>query len=291
MTARRLAAALSAGATSAAAYAVGRALPDSSRRPWARTNHAGRPVTLLEGPAHVVGLAAGAWIGGAGVAPVIAALGAGALGALDDLTGDTGAKGLRGHLRAARAGRVTTGLVKVVGLGALGVVVAWAQDGQRGEARNARAPHASHRAGGTRGLVERTGDALLGGAVVAGTANLVNLFDLRPGRALKVAVIIGAPMALAGGAGATAAAAAVGACVGSSPADLRGEAMLGDTGANALGAVLGSALIAPRSRTRRVIALAVVSGLTLLSERVSFTSIIESTPGLRALDAWGRPRR
>lgn len=54
----------------------------------------GRPVTLLEGPAEVIGLAMGASV--AGVAPVVAALGAGALGALDDLVGDPSSKGLRG---------------------------------------------------------------------------------------------------------------------------------------------------------------------------------------------------
>ena len=68
--------------------------------------------------------------------------------------------------------------------------------------------------------------------------------------------------------------------------------MLGDTGANAAGALRRHrpARGAPAVRGR-LAALAVLAGLTLASEKVSFTRVIESTPGLRELDAWGRPAR
>jgi len=65
--------------------------------------------------------------------------------------------------------------------------------------------------------------------------------------------------------------------------------MLGDTGANSAGALLGTALVARYSLRGRLLALGVVTLLTLASERVSFTKVIESTPGLRELDALGRP--
>ncbi len=73
--------------------------------------------------------------------------------------------------------------------------------------------------------------------------------------------------------------------------DLAGRAMLGDTGANAAGALVGTALLERSGRRGRVVALVVLAGLTLASEKVSFTTVIESTPGLRELDAWGRPAR
>ncbi len=89
----------------------------------------------------------------------------------------------------------------------------------------------------------------------------------------------------------TTAAAAVGAGLGVARPDLAGRAMLGDTGANAAGALLGTALVERTGRGGRLVALGVLAALTLASERVSFTAVIESTPGLRELDAWGRPAR
>jgi hypothetical protein len=67
--------------------------------------------------------------------------------------------------------------------------------------------------------------------------------------------------------------------------------MLGDTGANAAGALLGSALVERLGTRGRLVTLAILTGLTLASEKVSFTRVIESTPGLRELDALGRRPR
>lgn len=239
---------------------------------WTRTNHAGRSVTLLEGPAWMVGATAGALV--AGPAGVAAVLGAGAFGALDDLAGDGSSKGLKGHLGAAARGEVTTGAVKILGIGLTGVLAAVLVDRPR--------------------RVVPFVDTLVAGAVVAGAANLANLLDLRPGRALKATVLVAAPLVLLGHgsrASATLAAAAIGASVGVLHQDLAGRAMLGDTGANAAGALVGTALVAASGRRGRWAALVVLTGLTLASERVSFTTVIESTPVLRELDAWGRALR
>ncbi|MGB4835784.1 MAG: hypothetical protein WBP28_06920, partial [Nostocoides sp.] len=79
-----------------------------------------------------------------------------------------------------------------------------------------------------------------------------------------------------------------GAALGALPADLARETMLGDTGANAAGALIGSALVARTGLGGRAVALAALTALTLASERVSFTQVIESTPVLREIDGWGR---
>jgi len=270
----------------AAALLKGR--PPGGVQRWTRKSYLGRPVTLFEGPAYAVGAVAGALAGGGGAPAALAGLGAGAFGALDDLVGDSSSKGLRGHLGAACRGEVTTGSIKVVGLGSTGLLSAWMLDRSR----------------------VRPGWAatLVGGAVIAGSANIANLLDLRPGRALKVVLLLAAPI-LAGRratqqcatsrsttqlstatAVATAtAAAAAGAAMGSLPGDLAGRSMLGDTGANSAGALIGTALVARTGPRGRLLALAVVTALTLASEKVSFTKVIESTPGLRELDALGRP--
>ncbi|HET8766583.1 MAG TPA: hypothetical protein VFM86_04580 [Pedococcus sp.] len=265
---------LLAGVTGSLALRALRAAPPGGAARWERTNHAGRPVTLLEGPAYAVGAATGAALLGGGPAPVLATTTAAALGALDDLAGDSSSKGLRGHLGALARGEVTTGAVKVLGLALTGLATAALVDrGERGP-RGGDGPSAL--------------DTLVGGAVVAGTANLLNLLDLRPGRALKATLALGA-VAATRPRSVVAGASAAGAAVGLLRPDLAGESMLGDTGANAAGALLGTALVQGAGRRGRWTALAVLVGLTLASEKVSFTKVIESTPVLRELDALGRP--
>jgi hypothetical protein len=278
------------GSLFAAAYL--RARPPGGAKRWTRTNHAGDAVTLLEGPAFVLSAVAAAVAAGAGAPAVVAGLGAGALGALDDLGGNGSSKGLGGHLAAARRGELTTGAVKLVGLGATGLVTAWLLD-RSDRSRPDRIPVSTASPVSAVRPVSAV-STVAAGAVVAGSANIANLLDLRPGRALKVVLLCAGPL-LAGGRGtrvctATAGAAA-GAAIGALPDDLAGRSMLGDTGANSAGALIGTALVARAGLPGRLLALAVLTVLTLASERVSFTTVIESTPVLRELDALGRPPR
>ncbi|PWU48384.1 hypothetical protein DLJ46_12090, partial [Micromonospora globispora] len=129
-------------------------------------------------------------------------------------------------------------------------------------------------------------DVLLGAGVVAGTANLLNLLDLRPGRALKSGMLLGAPLARGPYGGI--AAGAAGAAAGLIQEDLDERVMLGDSGANALGALLGVSLAARSGPVGRAGVLALLAALTAASEKVSFTQVIQRTPGLRELDALGR---
>ncbi|HRA51044.1 MAG TPA: hypothetical protein PKY62_08500, partial [Actinotalea sp.] len=136
------------------------------------------------------------------------------------------------------------------------------------------------------GRAAHAADVVASGALVAATANLVNLLDLRPGRALKAGAILAVPTLLT--AGAPAAAASLGAAAAALPGDLAERDMLGDGGANALGALLGTAAVVGCPRPVRWALLAGAVALTVASEKVSFTEVIARTPGLRELDAWGR---
>ncbi|BCJ55837.1 hypothetical protein Asp14428_73120 [Actinoplanes sp. NBRC 14428] len=251
-----------------------------------RTNFHGRTVSLAGGPALAVGATLGAAAGAPGPAATAAVLVAGAtsgaVGLYDDVAGNRpeqkAAKGFRGHLGALRDGRVTSGLVKIAGVGAAGLAAAVLLSRDLGVR--------SHPARRDAGPARRAADVLLGAGVIAGTANLLNLLDLRPGRAIKAATIIGAP--LVAGRGGAMTAGTLGAGAGLLPADLGEEIMLGDAGANALGALLGVALAARTGPAGRALALAVLAGLTAASEKVSFTKVIQDTPGLRELDALGR---
>lgn len=257
----------------------------SDRPSWQRTNFRGRTVSLSGGIATAVGTLAGAAsVGGApALAGAVAVTAAGGLGALDDLTEreqDRGTKGLRGHLGALAEGTVTTGAIKLLGITAAsllaGTVLA---DARRRTAGST---------GSTASLALTALDSVTSGALVAGTANLLNLLDLRPGRALKAAILLGAPLAAAGGPGAGIGSAVVGAAVAAAPTDLAETTMLGDTGANALGAALGVGLASHPHPAVRLGALAVVVAGTLASERVSFSRVIDATPALAWVDGLGR---
>jgi hypothetical protein len=270
--------------------------------PWRRTNYAGRPVTLLGGPALAAAATAGAALGapaGTRTAAVVVGTVSGLVGGYDDLAGarpeQARDKGLAGHLRALRAGRVSAGAVKVAGIGAAAAAAALLVEAPAAPHRP-RPGHRPERArGGGDGVLPpaagpfhrlATADAVLTTGLVAGTANLVNLLDLRPGRAAKAGALA-AVTTLRGPAG-DLVAGPLGAALAVLPADLGERVMLGDAGANSLGALLGLRLAAVPGRAARAGLLAAVCALTLASERVSFTAVIEATPGLRGLDRLGR---
>lgn len=182
------------------------------------------------------------------------------VGLLDDLAGDP-VRGWRGHLGQAARGRFTGGQMKMVLLGLAALALAPAGD-----------PAAR----------------IVAAAVLAGTANAVNLLDRRPGRALK-AFLLGW-LALAGISPQAAfhLLPLAGAALVLLPLDLAERAMLGDAGSNALGAALGWALAAHLAPPVLAAFLLVLVALHVLAEFRSLTSLIEAVPPLRWLDGLGR---
>lgn len=279
---------------------------------WERTNFHGVTVSLRGGVAM-----AGASVASAAVASafsdqpraalggLVASLGGGLAGYIDDVDqgahdGGKVAKGLKGHLGALAHGQVTTGVIKIAGIGA-SALAASALVGSKATSMGGK-----------------VADLALNTVLIAGAANLANLLDLRPGRALKATVLVAAPLsyfscavaktpawetsgapsatpaAPASASGASAQrllasglnAAAITALV----EDLQETTMLGDTGANAAGALLGTSLAANDSWKLRLGAALGVVGLILASEKVSFSKVIAANPALNWLDQlWRRP--
>jgi UDP-GlcNAc:undecaprenyl-phosphate/decaprenyl-phosphate GlcNAc-1-phosphate transferase len=191
------------------------------------------------------------------------------LGLFDDALGrgespDTD-RGWRGHARAVLSGRLSTGAIKAVGALALAAYA-------------------------TSGLGREALDYLVDLALLVLATNFANLLDLRPGRVEKVFVLVGAglclgywtvePIELLG--------LFVGPVLVGAWFTLRERAMLGDTGSNVVGALIGIWLVTTLDDTGRLIALAVLAILTVYGEFRSLSAAIERVPPLRRLDSLGR---
>ena len=279
---------------------------------WERTNFHGVTVSLRGGVAMAGAAVASAAVASAfsdqpraALGGLVASLGGGLAGYIDDVDqgahdGGKVAKGLKGHLGALAHGQVTTGVIKIAGIGASAL------------AASALVGSKATSVGG------KVADLALNTVLIAGTANLANLLDLRPGRALKATVLVATPLSYfscaaaktpaSGASGAASATPAAPASASGASAqrllasglnaaaitalveDLQETTMLGDTGANAAGALLGTSLAANDSWKLRLGTTLGVVGLILASEKVSFSKVIAANPALNWLDQlWRRP--
>jgi len=271
---------VSAGAGAVVAALLWLAMRPTFASPlFARTNHRGASVPVAAGIITVLAvlflaaleqLLVGLKIDqdvlhAGGLGALVIALGFGLLGFIDDVAELGSAKGFRGHLGALRKGQVTTGALKLIG----GVAIAvWAV-----------------------ALFDlgRPADLVIDALLVAGAANVGNLFDRAPGRTIKVSLVLGAILlACTWGEAPPGVAVMLGAAVGLLLFDLREELMLGDAGANPLGAMLGFGVVLASPLAIRVAALAFVVVLNVASEIVSFSAVIDRNPLLRGLDRLGR---
>jgi UDP-GlcNAc:undecaprenyl-phosphate GlcNAc-1-phosphate transferase len=202
---------------------------------------------------------------------VLYAFGVMALGLIDDSFGGPAGsqpapRGWRGHGASLIEGRLSTGVLKAGGSLGLALLAM----GELGFS-NSR--------------------WLLASAVLVLATNVFNLLDLRPGRSAKAFVLLGVALTIGAAElrplwtlGLFAAPALVAGAY-----DLRERAMLGDTGANLLGALAGLWLVLTLSGTGQIVALAVLLIITVYGELRSISTLVEKTPGLRELDSWGTP--
>lgn len=192
----------------------------------------------------------------------------------DDRSPDTFIKGFRGHFGTLwREGRVTSGLWKAWGGGSTALLISLA-------------------------FTESLWSWMLATGLLAITPNVLNLFDLRPARALKVfwlllllAGLVGYYAGLSGEAGRQAWIWLLPVLTSSILLfrhDAGGKIMLGDTGANALGFVVGYAFVSMTPVYVQAMVLLLFISLHIVAEFISISQVIEKFHWLRRMDGWGR---
>lgn len=247
--------------------------------PLLRRNYRGIEVPAAAGIAVLVGIVLGAGVVGfvhaiapgartpssaaaVGLPALAAAMGFGLLGLWDDIAAGP-ERGWRGHVRSLVRGKASSGALKLVA--GVGLAIAIVSP-----------------------LTRSFGWTLVGAGVLAMMANVHNLLDVRPGRACKAYVLAAVPMLAIGGPTAPALAAGLGAAIAFLRFDLRERGMLGDAGANGLGALAGIGVVLLGSHLALLATFGVLVVLHALADGPSLSKGIDRIPPLRALDRAGR---
>lgn len=189
----------------------------------------------------------------------------GFIGMIDDFIGEIDTKGFKGHIKALFKGRLTTGGLKaLVGL-ILAILFSVA-------------------------ISNNYLDMIVNVFLITLFTNIINLFDLRPGRANKVFILMSIILII------TAYAknynfiiyTALGVILVYIRYDLKAKSMMGDVGSNSLGITLGIFCVLSQTLTVKIIYLTILIVLHIISEFSSFSKIIKNNKILNYLDNIGR---
>ena len=185
-------------------------------------------------------------------------------GALDDLIGNRNVSGLKGHFKSLFKGELTTGGFKALFGGFVGLVVSVC-------------------------ISSSIVDIIVNTLIIALSTNLMNLFDLRPGRAIKAYLVIMIPIYIT--------------LTGYTKVfpllilpnvlayfntDLKARGMMGDTGSNVLGISIGVLMALGYGIKVRLAWLVFLILMHLITEKFSLTKIIEKNRVLKFIDNLGR---
>ena len=185
-------------------------------------------------------------------------------GVLDDIIGNRDVSGLKGHFKSLLKGSLTTGGFKALFGGFVGVIISIA-------------------------VSKNIGDIIINTLIIALSTNLMNLLDLRPGRAIKVYISISTVLFLTlTGYVKTLILLIVPNVLAYFNYDLKAKAMMGDTGSNVLGISIGMIVIMGYSFKVRIAWLVFLIFIHILTEKYSLTKIIEKNKFLNFIDKLGR---
>ena len=189
----------------------------------------------------------------------------GMLGILDDLIGEKKIKGLRGHIRALFSGVLTTGGIKAI----LGLFISIIVSNY---------------------ISVTFKDFIINSLIIGLFTNLINMFDLRPGRATKVFAFFALIFILSGliTEKSYIIYSLFGILIPYVRLDLKAMAMMGDVGSNVLGFTLGILAATGFTFAFRITILIFLIAFHLLAERISFSKIIDNNRVLKYFDSLGR---
>ncbi|MGL5755072.1 MAG: glycosyl transferase [Paraclostridium sp.] len=186
------------------------------------------------------------------------------VGILDDIIGNRDVSGLKGHFKSLLKGNLTTGGFKALFGGFVGLTISVA-------------------------ISKNIVDIVINTLIIALSTNLMNLLDLRPGRAIKVYLAIALVLIL------TLVGYPKGLLLILLPSvlvyfidDLKARAMMGDTGSNVLGISIGILVAIGYARPIRLGWLVFLVFIHILTEKYSLTKIIENNKALNFIDKLGR---
>ena len=186
------------------------------------------------------------------------------VGIIDDSLGNRGVTGLLGHFKALFKGTLTTGAFKALLGGFVGLTIAVT-------------------------ISKSIPNIIVATLVVALSTNMMNLFDLRPGRAIKVYTLLAIIIFIASAKFQREVMMLI------LPAvlayfyfDLRALTMMGDAGSNVLGVSLGVFIVSSFGLAVQVVCLILLVLIHILTEKFSLTKIIENNKFLNYLDRFGR---
>ncbi|SES70459.1 UDP-N-acetylmuramyl pentapeptide phosphotransferase/UDP-N-acetylglucosamine-1-phosphate transferase [Natronincola peptidivorans] len=187
------------------------------------------------------------------------------IGIIDDCSSNQVAKGFKGHIYCLLHGELTTGLFKAFIGGMIALFVS---------------------------ILVSTSiiELFLNFFLITLFTNLINLFDLRPGRAIKAYISIALLFIVLGlnSFYKLILYSILGYCLGYLPQDLKAKSMMGDAGSNPLGISLGIISVFNFSLSVKFILVFILLLFHILSEKYSFTKIIRNNAILNYIDQLGR---
>ena len=185
-------------------------------------------------------------------------------GIIDDSIGNRDVTGLKGHFKALIHGKLTTGGFKALLGGFVGLLICVSFD-------------------------RTIPGIIVGTLVIALSTNLMNLLDLRPGRAIKVYLFISLILFIFGSIFEREMMALIlPAVIAYFYYDLKAKAMMGDAGSNVLGVSIGIFIVTSYSLSVQVFWLVLLVAVHVVAEKFSITKLIEKNFILDYIDKLGR---